>query len=162
MVWDCSHYMLNFDLLPYLDFRITHGMSFHGVPSVTIPVGETVYAEFDHIVNESQAGELQHPQAPPGSVLEVKRVDETYDQLNGKWSSRDRIIETGVKNGKDAYAAYAFTVNRRFQPKDNKGMHVVTTTLDIKSEHLREVGKSVIGQVQGISWTSKPLKVSLS
>lgn len=137
-------------------------MSFNGVPSESIPVEETVYAEFDQSANESQAGELQHPQAPPGSVLEVKRVDETYDALNGKWASRDRIIETGVRDGKDTYAAYAFTVNRRFQPKDNKGMHTVTTTLDIKSEHLREVGKTVIGQVQGISWTSKPLRVSLS
>lgn len=133
-----------------------------GPPSTPIPRGETVYANFEQI--ESAAADAgsdeTQPQAPPGSLLEVKRIDETYDMRNGVWSTRDSAIPTSAKKDKDTYAAYAFTVNRRFQPTDNKGMHVVTTILDIKSEHLREAGKNVIGQVQGISWTSRPLKVS--
>lgn len=135
-----------------------------GPLSTPIPRGETVYANFEQIESaaaDAGSGETQ-PQAPPGSLLEVKRIDETYDMRNGVWSTRDSAAPTGTKKDKDTYAAYAFTVNRRFQPTDNKGMHVVTTVLDIKSEHLREVGKSVIGQVQGISWTSKPLKVIVS
>lgn len=136
-----------------------------GLSYTPVPHGETVYANFERgepAVAETEAGGTQQFQAPPGSLLEVKRIDETYDMRNGVWSTRDSVTPTSEKKDKDTYAAYVFTVNRRFQPTDNKGMHIVTTVLDVKSEHLREVGKSVIGQVQGISWTSRPLKVSIS
>ena len=86
------------------------------------------------------------------------RKEDGHTPANGH--RREKDGDRDSKKEKDKHAVYAFTVNRRFQPTGDKGVHIVTTSLDIKSEHLREVGKAVIGQVQGISWTSRPLKVS--
>ena len=132
-----------------------------GLPlAVPVERGETVYADTTELTDGKAEPSEEEPQGPPGSLLEVKRIDEIYETKTGEWTTRDSIVTHSSKKEKDKHAVYAFTVNRRFQPTGDKGVHIVTTSLDIKSEHLREVGKAVIGQVQGISWTSRPLKVS--
>ena len=95
----------------------------------------------------------------PGSLLEIKRVDEVYDRHRCEWIARDSIVPKVKRPSKDPYGAYAFTVNRRFNPTPDPTLHTITTTLDIKSEFLRKIGAEVIGQVQGVTWTTKPLKV---
>ena len=118
-----------------------------------------MYVDSQELQGSTDASQ-EEPQGAPGSLLELKRIDEVYDQRSGEWTTRESITTHDSKKEKDKYAAYAFTINRKFKPTNEKGMHTVTTSLDIKSEHLREVGMTVIGQVQGISWTSRPLKVS--
>ncbi|TDL27684.1 P-loop containing nucleoside triphosphate hydrolase protein [Rickenella mellea] len=98
------------------------------------------------------------PPIPAGTLLEVKRVDEVYDRKLNEWKLKDSIV-TSKKPKKDPYAAYAFTVNRKFLPTPDSTLHIIITTIDIKSAVLKKAGMEVVGQVQGISWTSKPLKV---
>ena len=102
----------------------------------------------------------------PGSVLEVKYLDEVLDAMTGQWSVRPTPIDhtTAKKRGK--YDAYAFTVVRRFNPSGPIGRggravsYNVSKALHIQSEELRKVGAEVIGKVQGVSWTAKPCRVS--
>jgi hypothetical protein len=101
------------------------------------------------------------PQPPEGSLLEVKRVDEIFDRKTSEWVTRDsRSSKKKKKAGEDKYAPYAFLVHRKFNPTPDPTLHMITTTIDVRSEWIRKVGVEVIGQVQGITWTAKPLRVS--
>lgn len=97
------------------------------------------------------------PSHAPGTLLELKRVDEVYDRTRNAWISQDAKIQGEKPAEKDAYEAYAFTLNRHF----DQMMMSSTLTVDIRSASLRRVGAEVIGSVSGISWTAKPLKVCL-
>lgn len=105
----------------------------------------------------------------PGSVLEVKRLDEVLEPMSGKWNVKPTPVgvDSAKKIGK--YDAYAFTVVRRFTPAGpigrTTGSHMtysVTKVLAIQSPELIKVGSTVIGQVHGVSWTAKPLRVSVA
>lgn len=91
----------------------------------------------------------------------MKRVDEVYDRKSSEWILRDSITSHRKKRSNaDKYAPYAFLVHRKFNPTPDPTLHIITTTLDIKSKWIQKVGEQVIGQVQGITWTAKPLRVS--
>ena len=135
--------------------------------AVPAPTGETV--DFDP--TKPQVGlipeEEEVAQGEPGSVLEVKYLDEVYDMLTGQWSTRvtPPAAVQPAKEGK--YDAYAFTVIRKFQPVHimrgtKANSYNVITLLEIHSDHLRSIGQEVISHVQGVSWTAKPLRVSNS
>ena len=106
----------------------------------------------------------------PGSVLEVKRLDEVLEPMTGKWHVKPTPVEvesSGKKRGK--CDAYAFTVVRRFSLTASTLLgrvagtpmtYTVTKVLEIHSPELIKVGAKVIGHVQGVSWTAKPLRVS--
>ena len=98
-----------------------------------------------------------------GTLLELKRVDEVYDRKISEWVVRDSSSYKNKrkKAGADKYAPYAFLVHRKFNPTTDPTLHIITTTIDVRSEWIRKVGVEVIGQVQGITWTAKPLRVSL-
>lgn len=133
--------------------------------AVPAPQGETI----DFIPksqNEAAPEEENIAKGEPGSVLEVKYLDETYDMVTGQWSLKvtpQTTAQPSAKEGK--YDAYAFTVIRKFQPVGmprgghRSGSYNVITQLEIHSEHLRQIGQEVIGHVQGISWNAKPLRV---
>ncbi|KAJ3558215.1 hypothetical protein NM688_g1055 [Phlebia brevispora] len=116
--------------------------------------------------------------AVPGTVLKVKHLDEVLDPLTGQWNLKPTPpSETNStrKNGK--YDAYAFTIIRKFTPVPSNqhaaapvfgkqahprdgGSYTMTKLLEIHSSGLKEVGTKVIGQIQGVSWTAKPLRVN--
>ncbi|OCH84460.1 P-loop containing nucleoside triphosphate hydrolase protein [Obba rivulosa] len=101
------------------------------------------------------------PEAEPGTVLEVKHLHETLDKFKSEWIAKPAPAEE-VEEAPDRskWAAYAFTVIRRFNPVNNQGtLHNVTTTLQINSKDLVKVGQEAIGQVPGISWTTRPLRI---
>lgn len=102
-----------------------------------------------------------------GSVLEVKHIDEIYDMFTGQWTVKPTPPEAveAPRKEQGKYDAYAFTVVRKFNPTnlnaDRKATaYSVTKLIEIHSEELKEVGSEVIGHVQGISWTAKPLRVN--
>jgi hypothetical protein len=93
------------------------------------------------------------PAEEPGSRIEYKHVDEIYDPKTGIWTFRDSapyVVKTD-----DAYAPYAFTINRKF---DYQGLNP-EVTIDIKSAALATAGAAVVGNIGGISWHA-PLRVS--
>lgn len=105
----------------------------------------------------------------PGSVLEVKHLDEVLEPLTGRWDVKPTPRGGDLNSKKrDKYDAYAFTVIRRFSPAGPVGgrangmqmTYSVTKMLNIQSPELAKVGAEVIGHVQGVSWTAKPLRVS--
>ena len=59
---------------------------------------------------------------------------------------------------------YAFAVIRKFNHSQDGKTNTfnVTTVLQINSPELIAVGQDVIGHVQGISWTAKPLRVRVA
>ena len=105
------------------------------------------------------------PEGPPGSVLEIKYLHEIHDAFKNQWTIRPAppASEDGEdkKNNSQKYNVYAFTIIRKFSHSQDGKMNTfnVTTVLQINSPELIEVGQDVIGHVQGISWTAKPLRV---
>lgn len=141
-------------------------------PAVPVPTGEYIRHDFteeekeEKERKEGEEGEEPEPKAekangstaPEGTRLEIKRFDEIYDRNRSEWAKKD-TVERKSKDKDEAYAEFAFTVVRKFNPTQDPTLHIITTTYDIRSAHLRKIGVDVIGQVQGITWTAKPLKV---
>ncbi|TCD68283.1 hypothetical protein EIP91_011249 [Steccherinum ochraceum] len=136
-------------------------------PIMAMPAPAGEYVEYDHTASHGMEPEEDLAKGDPGSVLEVKHVDEIYDLFTGQWTIKPTPAEAVAQPTKEKgkYDAYIFTVIRRFNPSnmgpDRKATsYTMTKVLEIHSEALREVGKEVIGNVQGISWTAKPLRVN--
>lgn len=138
-------------------------------PLVTMPAPAGEIMEYDPKSDDEAKEEKKESLASgePGSVLEVKHIDEIYDMFSGQWTVRptppSATASSKDKSGK--YDAYTFTVIRRFNPAavtaDRRATsYSVVKLLEIHSEELKKVGNEVIGNVQGISWTAKPLRVS--
>ena len=131
-------------------------------PPIAVPTSQGETVEFDLSDPATQA-EDNVPDALPGTVLEVKHLHEVFDQMKHEYMIKPAPADSGNESKRDGskYAAYAFTVIRRFVPTGQFGAKTynVTTFLEIHSAHLVEVGKEVIGQTQGLSWTAKPLRV---
>lgn len=96
-----------------------------------------------------------------GHIVEVKRLDEVYNRRTGEWLKTDTVNRKS-RTKPDAHAEYIFTVIRKFNPTDDPTLHDITTTYDIRSRHLRRAGKDIVGNVLGISWNARPLKVLYS
>ena len=136
-----------------------------GVPSFAMPAQAGEMVEFDPS-SEAPGVEEVVPEGPPGSVLEVKYLHEIHDMFKNQWTIRPAPPSTedgqaGGKNDAQKYNVYAFSVIRKFNhSQDGKANTFnVTTLLQINSPELIKVGQDVIGHVQGISWTAKPLRV---
>lgn len=115
----------------------------------------------------ANSGDEQLPTGDPGTVLQVKHLDEVLDLVTGQWTVRatpHAQTSSAKKAGK--YDCFTFTVVRRFTPANGIGRggkvtsYNVTKVIDIRSSELRDIGRKVIGQIQGVSWTAKPLRVS--
>ncbi|KAI0786664.1 P-loop containing nucleoside triphosphate hydrolase protein [Abortiporus biennis] len=127
------------------------------------PSGEVL--EYDPTVAALTEEPEQVATGESGSVLEVKHIDEVYDMFTGQWSSKPtppEAVSQPHKSGK--YDAYAFTIVRKFSPAgmnaDRKATsYNVTKVMEIHSSSLKSIGKEVIGNVQGISWTANPLRI---
>ncbi|KAI0075769.1 P-loop containing nucleoside triphosphate hydrolase protein [Panus rudis PR-1116 ss-1] len=141
----------------------------HGLDSAAIamPAPARELVNYDPKAQAQDAVEEEVAIGDAGSVLEVKHIDEIYDMLTGRWTVKptppDAVSAPSKEGGK--YDAYAFTVVRKFQPTsvnhDRKATaYNVTKLVEIHSEHLKNVGHAVIGNVQGISWNSKPLRIN--
>ena len=91
-----------------------------------------------------------------GTLCEAKIVDNLYDRDKRLWVVEDGL-QTTQKGKTDGYEAYALVVNRKFNESSDSPSPTITTTIHINSFWLKDVGKSVIGEVQGVSWTVKPL-----
>ncbi len=132
-------------------------------PGFAMPAqaGETI--EMDPSNEPTVPDEI--PEGPPGSVLEIKYLNEVHDVFKNQWSIRPAPPPTDDektrKNEAQKYNVYAFAVIRKFNhSQDGKtNSFNVTTSLQINSPELIKVGQDVIGHVQGISWTAKPLRV---
>ena len=134
-------------------------------PGFAVPAqaGETV--EFDPAQEKDAVAEDVVPEGPAGSVLEIKYLHEIHDVFKNQWTIRPAppATEDGqtTKNDSAKYNVYAFTIIRKFNHSQDGKVNTfnVTTVLQINSPELVKVGQDVIGHVQGISWTAKPLRV---
>ncbi|THH28748.1 hypothetical protein EUX98_g5449 [Antrodiella citrinella] len=132
------------------------------------PAGESIDYDPGEAKGDKDAQEEEElATGSPGSVLEVKHLDEVYDMFTGQWSVKPTPAAAVAQSNKDGgkYDAYIFTVIRRFNPStmssDRKATsYTMTKVLEIHSEALKKVGKEILGNVQGISWTAKPLRVN--
>lgn len=121
--------------------------------------------EFDPTKDADTVPEETIPEGPPGSVLEVRYLHEIHDSFKNQWTIRPAPPPTeedkAAKQDGAKYSVFAFTVIRRFNySQDGKANTFnVTTSLQINSPELVDVGKEVLRHVQGISWTAKPLRV---
>lgn len=144
------------------------------MPSLVSPaVGELTDEDptrsSDGGLQDGENTEEQLPTGEPGTVLEVKYLDEVVDLTTGQWDVKPTPISqasSAKKGGK--YDCFTFTVIRRFTPVGGIGRggkatsYNVTKLLEIHSEELRTIGSTVIGAIQGgVSWTAKPLRVSI-
>ncbi|KAI0325822.1 P-loop containing nucleoside triphosphate hydrolase protein [Cubamyces sp. BRFM 1775] len=136
-----------------------------GGPGFAMPAqsGDTV--EMDPMDEATPAAVEKIPEGPPGSVLEIKYLHEIHDTFKNRWiikpAPQSHEEDKVNKNDGSKYAVYAFTVIRKFNySQDGKANTFnVTTSLQINSPELVKVGQDVIGNVQGISWTAKPLRI---
>lgn len=117
---------------------------------------------------QSAQAEEELPAGDPGTVLEVKHLDEVLDTITGQWVTKATPVgQTSSTRKSGKYDCFAFTVVRRFTPASaitrggKASTYNVTKWIEIHSDELRRVGAKVIGHVQGgASWTTKPLRVS--
>ncbi|KAL1948228.1 hypothetical protein VTO73DRAFT_12303 [Trametes versicolor] len=136
-----------------------------GSPGFAMPALAGDVVEFDPTKDEAPVAEEEVPQGPPGSVLEVKYLHEIHDSFKNQWIIKPAPAPTeedkATKNDGAKYSVFAFTVIRKFNySQDGKANTFnVTTSLQINSPELVKVGKEVLGDVQGISWTAKPLRI---
>ncbi|KAI0697369.1 P-loop containing nucleoside triphosphate hydrolase protein [Cytidiella melzeri] len=117
-----------------------------------------------------QEDEDEVPSGDPGTVLQVKLLDEVLNTSTGKWDVKPTPAggHTGPPTKKgNKYQCFAFTVVRRFTPAaavDRTGKvpsYTIAKFVEIHSDELRKIGGEVIGPVQGgVSWTAKPLRVT--
>ncbi|KAI0703900.1 P-loop containing nucleoside triphosphate hydrolase protein [Cerioporus squamosus] len=132
-------------------------------PGFAMPAQAGEMIEMDP--SKEPAVQEEIPDGPPGSVLEIKYLHEVHDVFKNQWTIRPAPPptddESTKKNEAQKYNVYAFAVIRKFNhSQDGKANSFnVTTTLQINSPELIKVGKDVIGHVQGISWTAKPLRI---
>lgn len=111
-------------------------------------------------VLQTNSDQAQVQTAPRGSRLEIKRVDEVYDA-----SRQTFVVQEGYKSPEmdeknEPFAEYAFLVWRRIAPSPSPAIFPTThTSIDVKSEYLKDLCQNIIGGFMGISWMSKPLRV---
>ena len=83
--------------------------------------------------------------------LDAKCINMRYDRATGLFLTEERKSFT---NSSDPYAANVFTLNRTI---DDSAPH--RAYFDIRSPYLQKIFEEKIGQVEGVSWTSRPLRV---
>ncbi|KAI0089637.1 P-loop containing nucleoside triphosphate hydrolase protein [Irpex rosettiformis] len=109
------------------------------------------------------------PAGEPGTVLEVKHLDEVLNLSTGKWTVKPtpegEANSTKKKAGK--YESFVFNVIRRFTPTNPIGRagksqsYNLAKLIEIHSTELRQIGHEAIGPIQGgVSWHAKPLRVT--
>ncbi|GBE80374.1 hypothetical protein SCP_0300890 [Sparassis crispa] len=103
---------------------------------------------------------------PPksGAILEVKYLHEALDGFGFKYTAeppyRSQPQDLCEQQTGSDYTVYAFVVINCL--KSSAGGQTVpdgTTILQVNSTHLINIGKDVIGEGQGVSWTSSPVRV---
>ncbi|KAI0752423.1 P-loop containing nucleoside triphosphate hydrolase protein [Daedaleopsis nitida] len=134
-------------------------------PGFAMPAQPGEMVELDPAEGAMPPVEDPVPEGPAGSVLEVKYLHEVHDVFKNQWTIRpappmSEEKQTG-KNDAQKYNVYAFSVIRKFNhSQDGKtNSFNVTTIIQINSPELIKVGQDVIGPVQGVSWTAKPLRI---
>ncbi len=110
------------------------------------------------VEEKAEAVEAQKDAQTDGSRLEIKRLDLVYDRTKSIWIKRESETQQPTVTV-DEHAEFAFTVIRKFKVTSDPTLHVITTTYEIKSPQLRNIGEKVIGRVHGISWTSRTVSV---
>ncbi|THH09758.1 hypothetical protein EW145_g1774 [Phellinidium pouzarii] len=109
-------------------------------------------------VQETPTSELRNQS---GMSLEYKRVDEIYDRKTNQWIARDGVTPrcSQAQAKRSPYERYTFTIMRTYDMHPKPSKNIYTTTIDIKSEYLQKACEEVIGKIQGLSWTVKPLRI---
>ena len=134
-------------------------------PGFAMPAQAGEMVEFDPTKEPAEDVEEAVPEGLPGSLLEIRYLHEIHDVFKNQWTIRPAPPQTedsaGTKNDAAKYNVYAFAVIRKFNHSQDGKTNTfnVTTILQINSPELITVGQEVIGHVQGISWTAKPLRV---
>ena len=101
------------------------------------------------------------PESQIGMRLEPKCIDMRYDGISQSFVAEERETPLPVPPGwagpvsSDPYADYAFTLHRT-----SPIICSYKAYFDVRSPHLRRMFESIIGKVEGISWTARPLRVS--
>ena len=138
------------------------------MPGFAMPAQAGEMVEFDPSKEPTEEVQDEVPEGPPGSVLEIKYLHEIHDVFKNQWTIRPAPPQTedapGTKNDAAKYNVYAFAVIRKFNHSQDGKTNTfnVTTVLQINSPELVKAGQDVIGHVQGISWTAKPLRVRVA
>ncbi|KZT08241.1 P-loop containing nucleoside triphosphate hydrolase protein [Laetiporus sulphureus 93-53] len=124
----------------------------------SIPSSEVVH----YIPSKEDVEHENIPDGPPGSILEVKHLYEVYDQKKDKYVLWPAPPETASEDQREGskYAVYAFSVVRRYSPSGKGKTYDIIISLEIHSKHLIEAAKEVVGQVHGISWNAKHLRIN--
>ncbi|CDO77722.1 hypothetical protein BN946_scf184969.g73 [Trametes cinnabarina] len=136
-----------------------------GGPGFAMPAMGGDVVELDPLNDNASPVVDEIPDGPTGSILEVKFLHEIHDTLRNRWTIKPAPPPTeeekAGKNDGAKYTVYAFTVIRKFNySQDGKANTFnVTTSLQLNSPELIKVGQDVIGNVPGISWTAKPLRI---
>ena len=116
-----------------------------------------------YTVNGTPAGDNSQIQNFRGTRLKVQRFDEVFDPESNKFVVRE-VDQGQVQEDKvtDSSNENVFNVLRKIFPNPYSPSipPKVVTYLDIKSGHLRDIGRQIIGGYTGISWTVEPLRVS--
>lgn len=100
------------------------------------------------------------PDVPPenrGTRLDFKCIDMRFDlgSLSFVAEEHESPSFRNLSGTSDPHAEFAFTLHRTLP---NAGPY--KAFFDIRSPSLRDQFEAVIGKVEGISWTSTPLRVS--
>lgn len=99
-------------------------------------------------------------------LTDIKYVDNIYDEASHVWSYVDTESDTlaeavtpfGSAVGSGNWQNYCFVVVRKFPARMTLGESIAFKIV-IKSTHLLQACKHVLGNISGVSWTSDPLEV---
>lgn len=124
--------------------------------------------EDDRDISQDLIRELE---GKAGRLLQVKRLDmiwdpamHTYDVHDTAFSSRGQPVDSHEDNQE-----FAFVCRRKFEDEWKRKERETLPhpdgpiiDIEIKSPFLKYAAQQVMGTVPGISWTAKPLIVSIS
>lgn len=120
-------------------------------------------ALLQHFPSTSGIGMLQTDTvqtAPRGSRLEIKRVDEVYDASRQMFVIQEGYKSADMDEKNEPFAEHVLLVWRKIVPPQSPAMPPTThTSIDVKSDYLKDLCQNVIGGFMGISWLSNQLRV---
>ncbi|KAH9925055.1 P-loop containing nucleoside triphosphate hydrolase protein [Epithele typhae] len=125
----------------------------------------------DALNDESTNGQVDPPQPDtplPPPNLKVKRVDHYWSSWSKSWKYRNTgsgvVAEVAhpVGNGSDndPWQSFCFVVVRKMPEEHQKLMNPDPTfQVVVKSPYLLKACKDVMGDINGLSWTTEPLEL---
>lgn len=115
--------------------------------------------EMDSEGHGSEEGRRERWKDKMGLKLEVKRIQQKWQDEKGRFTSFDEHEDDQVEDIGVSDAGYAFSIIRTFKPSNHPGIHDISTSIRIRSPHFVKAAKEVMKNQRNITWETRPIQV---